>query len=189
MFRSTLMALGLVSASALNAAEFPPAMADFIENDLKGWINAPAIIAAVRAQNSQTAGLSQADIDARDTAWRQQVGQPSQPLIETVLSAPLSDYLRERVTAAGGRITEVFVMDANGLNVAASSVTSDYWQGDEAKFSESYGRGAGAVFIDDVELDESTQRYQGQVSFSLSDPASGVPIGAVTVGLDASAFY
>ena len=86
-------------------------------------------------------------------------------------------------------IAEVFIMDAQGLNVAASAVTSDYWQGDEAKFQQTYGVGPDAVHISEVELDESTQTYQAQVSLSLTDPATGALIGAVTFGLNAQAFY
>lgn len=64
-------------------------------------------------------------------------------------------------------------MDARGLNVAASDVTSDYWQGDEEKFSATHEVGAGALHISDVEMDKSTQRYQGQISLTISDPATG----------------
>ena len=76
-------------------------------------------------------------------------------------------------------------MDAQGLNVAASSVTSDYWQGDEAKHQETYGKGAGAVHFSAIEFDESSQMYQAQISISLSDPDSGAVIGAMTIGVDA----
>jgi uncharacterized phage infection (PIP) family protein YhgE len=37
------------------------------------------------------------------------------------------------------------VKDNKGLNVGQSDVTSDYWQGDEAKWKKSYKMGAGAV--------------------------------------------
>ena len=76
-------------------------------------------------------------------------------------------------------------MDAQGLNVAASDMTSDYWQGDEAKHSETYGAGPDGFHISEIEFDDSTQRYQAQVSFTLIDPATGSAIGAVTVGVDA----
>ena len=77
-------------------------------------------------------------------------------------------------------------MDAQGLNVAASGLTSDYWQGDEAKFTETYGKGAGAVHFGEVEFDESSQTYQAQISVTVTDPATGQPIGAITVGVDAA---
>ena len=105
--------------------------------------------------------------------------------IAPVLNNPVSDALRARIEASMGAMTEVFIMDEHGLNVAASAVTSDMWQGDEAKFQDTYGKGAGSVHIGEVELDESTQRYQGQISVTIVDPDTGAPIGALTVGVDA----
>ena len=147
------------------------------------------MIEAVNAQNTQTAGSSEVQILEWDTQWRAEVGQASQPLISEVMGRDLSGFLSEQVAASGGRITEIFVMDALGLNVAASSVTSDYWQGDEAKYKKSFGVGAGAVFVDAVEFDESAQTYQGQISISLTDPATGAVVGAMTIGLNAEAFF
>ena len=39
----------------------------------------------------------------------------------------------------------------------------------------------------EVEFDESTQTFQGQVSVTIVDPASGEAIGAMTLGLNAEA--
>ena len=80
-------------------------------------------------------------------------------------------------------------MDGRGLNVAASDATSDYWQGDEEKFTETYGKGAGGILVGDIEYDESTQTYQGQVSLAIADPETGAVIGAVTVGLNAEKLF
>ena len=93
--------------------------------------------------------------------------------------------LRDRIAEYNGQITEIFVMDSVGLNVAASDITSDFWQGDEAKFTETYGRGPGSIHISDIELDESTQRYQGQISVTIVDPSNGLAVGAMTIGVDA----
>jgi len=60
--------------------------------------------------------------------------------------------------------------------------TSDYWQGDEAKFKKSYNGGSGAVFVDDVEFDDSAQAYLCQVSVPVKDGAE--VIGAITIGVD-----
>jgi len=76
------------------------------------------------------------------------------------------------------------VTDNRGLNVAASDATSDYWQGDEDKFTKVFPVPDG-VFISAVELDESTQRYQGQISMTLTDPQTGEALGTLTVGIDA----
>ena len=84
----------------------------------------------------------------------------------------------------GGQVLEIFVMDNRGLNVAQSDVTSDYWQGDEAKWKKTYSVGPDAVFVDEVELDESSQTFQAQISMSIKDPATNAVIGAITVGVN-----
>ncbi len=189
MLRSSLFALSVFAAPMAHATEVPPAMSQYIYEDLMTWINDAQIVQAITAQNGKTGNLSEAELIARDTVWRAEVGSSNAPLINEVLNAPLSAFLKEHLVNSQGRITEVFVMDHMGLNVAASAVTSDYWQGDEAKFQETFTKGSGAVFIDEIELDESTQTYQGQVSFAVTDPATGNVVGAITVGLDASAFF
>ena len=40
------------------------------------------------------------------------------------------------------------------------------------------------MIIGDVELDESTQTFQSQLSMSITDQATGKVIGAITVGID-----
>lgn len=157
----------------------------FAVQALATWASDPVIIAAVRDQNTRHAALTQADIDALDQGWTAELGKSVQPTISSVLTSPPSDVLRSQMEVSAGLMTEVFVMDFLGLNVAASGATSDYWQGDEAKFSETFPIGADAIHVSDVEFDESAQLYQIQVSFSLTDPADGTVIGAVTVGLNA----
>ncbi len=182
---SVIGAISVLAAGIAQADEFTPAMQEYLEAELSGWASDTAFVSAINAQNAQTGGYDQSRIDELDLQWRAEVGTGSTPTITPVMENALAEVLRERVAAAGGRITEVFVMDAQGLNVAASDVTSDYWQGDEAKFQETYGRGPGSHHFGEVEFDESTQTYQGQISMTIVDPSSGQAIGAVTVGVDA----
>jgi len=180
-----MAAAAALIGSAATANEFGPAMQDYMNNEIMGWANDPVLIEAIRAQNEMTAGYSADDIEAADQKWRAEVGTSSTPTISPVIDNAAADFLRAQLEASGGTITEVFIMDAQGLNVAATGATSDYWQGDEAKFSETYEVGVGAVHIGDIEFDESSQRYQGQVSITLVDPETQAPVGAMTVGLDA----
>lgn len=181
LFATTLSALALPAA----ANDFQPAMETFLNDQIMTWAADPVIVDAVRAQNARTAGLGQDQIDALDQAWRGEVGKPATPTITPVLENAAADFLRAQVDASQGRITEIILMDARGLNVAVSAITSDMWQGDEEKHSETYMLGAGAAHFSAIELDESTGRYQGQISFTLVDPATGDAVGAMTVGIDA----
>lgn len=180
-----ITAATILACSAAAANEYEPAMQSYLQDNVVTWASDPVLVDAIRAQNARTSGYSQDQIIAMDQDWRAQVGSADAPLVNEVLSNPAAEFLRAQVSGSGGTITEVFVMDAHGLNVAASAATSDMWQGDEAKFQETYPNGPNATHFSDVEFDESTQSYQGQISMSVVDPASGEVIGAITIGVDA----
>lgn len=157
----------------------------YAERQLSTWLDNPDLIAAVRAQNAANADITQAEIDALDLDWRAQTKvEGGGPLIASLMNRPVSKWLLEQQTATAGLVTEVFVMDNKGLNVAQSEVTSDYWQGDEAKWKETYGNGGGSYHISEVEFDESTGFYQSQASIPITDPATGELIGAITFGIN-----
>ncbi|WP_183830703.1 hypothetical protein [Rhizobium sp. BK377] len=161
-------------------------IADYVTSDVKPWLNDPAVIEAIKAQNAANASLGAADIDALDKKWRAEVDGSDHTMIDGVLGNALSKFLQEKKAASDGKIAEIFVMDAKGLNVGQSDATSDYWQGDEAKFQKSFGAGKDAVFVDEIEKDESTQALQSQASVTISDD-KGTPIGAITVGVNVDA--
>ena len=166
--------------------EFSAPLTALAMSEIKALASDPALIAAIVAQNAVSAGYDQAKIDALDTQWRAEVGAASKPLIDATLGNAASQYLKGAQEASAGKYTEIFAMDAKGLNVAQSTLTSDYWQGDEDKFTGSFGAGADAVHLGEVEQDESTQVFQSQVSVPVTDPATGALIGAITVGVDVS---
>lgn len=158
----------------------------FMQSGVAPWLKDPTIISAIKAQNAKNAGLTEADIIALDKKWRAEVDAADKPLINETLGNAVSKYLKDQQAASKGAIAEVFVMDNKGLNVGQSDVTSDYWQGDEAKFKKSFGAGKDAVFVDGVEKDESTQALQSQASMTIVDE-TGTPIGAITVGVNMDA--
>lgn len=185
MMKRLVAAALLASATTAHANDFAPAMQSYLDEEIRDWAMSGPIVRAINDQNAMTAGYDQAMIDQLDQRWRSEVGASDTPTITPVLNGDAAEFLRQQVEAAEGRITEVFIMDARGLNVASSAVTSDYWQGDEAKFSETYGRGSDAVHLGEIEFDDSTGTYQGQISLTIVDPDTGKPIGAMTVGVDA----
>ena len=164
--------------------EYEPALRALAEEQLSAWVADPQVTDAILAQNAKHAGISDSQVNELDQTWRAGVDAGGAPMIDEVLGTPTSQMLLGLAEESEGLVTEVFVMDAFGLNVAQSGVTSDYWQGDEAKWQETFGVGAGAMHFSEVEFDESTQTYQTQVSMAISDPASGDVIGAVTFGID-----
>ncbi|WP_238364721.1 hypothetical protein [Mesobacterium pallidum] len=177
----------MLGATTLQANEFEPAMRSYLETEVLTWAMDPVIVARIKEQNTAHASLDQAAIDAMDAQWRKEVGAAATPTIDPVVNNAASDFLRDHVDGSVGIISEIFVMDAHGMNAAASGITSDYWQGDEDKFQQTFGVGPDAVHFGEVEFDESSQRFQAQLSITIRDPETGDAIGAMTVGLNAEA--
>jgi len=184
IFVVATVVLGLVALRTEAQDVTGPARA-LADSQIRAWIADPMVIDAVKAQNAKHAGLTQAEIEGLDQQWRSETGASIQPLIDSVLNNALSRHLRELKANGRGLFTEIFVMDNKGLNVGQSDITSDYWQGDEDKWQQTYGAGPGAIHISEVELDESSQTFQTQISLPVLDPATGAVIGAITVGVDA----
>lgn len=188
MLRTLLLtavaAVAVTSAAYADDAEIKAKAESFAQTEIKKWAADPDIVAAVTAANTERAGYDQAKLDELDKQWRAEVGAAAHPLIDATAANPASAKLKAICDGQGGLVTEAFVMDAKGLNVGMCDATSDYWQGDEPKWQKTYSAGPDAVFVDDVEQDESTQKFQVQTSITVVD-ASGKAIGAMTVGLDA----
>jgi len=181
---STFLAMSLAT---VHAEPPQPDMDKLISPELlqqiQEFISAEIVTVSVQAQNARLNDLSQDKIDALDNQWKAEREAADKPLIAATLSSPLSVYLARIQGKSLGLYPEIFVMDQNGLNVGQSSVTSDFWQGDEDKFQKTYDVSDDAIFIDAAEWDDELKIWRNQVSFTLLDSAKK-KIGAVTVELN-----
>jgi hypothetical protein len=142
------------------------------------------LIEALRASNAKRSHMTQSDIDKLEATWQREIDSSSRPLIDSVVENSLAERMRKVIDSDGNRINEIGVIDAMGLSIAQSSPNSDIWQGEEVKFTKTFQVGPDAVFVDEVEFDNSTQAMQSQANFTVKDPATGKAIGAVTVGIN-----
>lgn len=148
--------------------------------DLREMMASPIVSSAVSERNAARATLTQDEVDALDLIWREETkSNGAQPHIALALGSPLSTYLLRQQAASKGLYYEIFVMDLKGLNVGQSSITSDFWQGDEAKFQKTVPFGAGTVFIDEPEFNDETGVWVAQVNMTLDD--KGEVIGGSTI--------
>jgi hypothetical protein len=163
-------------ASFSFAEEAPDSVKNLVPN-LKPWCENPVIVNAVKEQNAK--GMTLDQIKARDAQWRKTSGFDDE--MKAMMESPAAKELTSMETGKP-YFFEIFLMDKLGANVAMTNKTSDYWQGDEAKFTESFKGGAGAVHIGEVEFDESAQAYLVQISLPVMD--GGSAIGAMTIGVN-----
>ncbi len=157
-----VIASGL-AVPALADGEHVAPMKQLAATKVSSWAGNPAVIDAINAQNAKYASLSQADIDKMDKTWRAEVKAGGGPLSSGILANALSAFLKKVKEDSAGLYTEIFVMDNKGLNVGQSDVTSDYWQGDEAKWQKTYSVGPKAVHVGKIDTDESSQMLQSDL--------------------------
>ncbi len=138
--------------------------------------SAPEVVKAVKAQNAKGATL--ADVQAFDKKWMATPGVAD--FMTALIDSDAGAYLK-KVQASTPYYSEIFVTDKLGANVAMTGKTSDYWQGDEPKFTESFKDGKGEVFVSDVAFDKSTQTYVVHVSVPVRD--GGATIGVLVAGV------
>ena len=183
-FSAVLGAVATLFSVGPTLAEPPPPAGDFIDAtllaELGEFVAQPAVRAALASQNRATSALQPAEIEALDRQWVAERGQPSQPLVSRALANPLSTYVAQVQAGSVGLIVQILAFDAKGLNAGISSVTSDYWQGDEAKWTKTVGANPRAVFIDEPEFDEEFSIWRAQVSFAVPDEAGSIALGGVT---------
>ena len=173
-----LVAPGLLHAQDLSQEELESLLGVKIRFATHMAFN-PSIIRAVEQQNNQKLAL--AEIKSRDDEWKD-AGDSMTALIRETTQNEVAKYFQRRVDN-NSSIDEVFLTDNQGANVAAYPPTSDYWQGDEEKWTASYNNGNGVVFIGPLELDESTQKTLVQISAPIisNDETIGVLVLGVSV--------
>jgi hypothetical protein len=120
-------------------------------------------------------GLPIAEVLGFDKQWQEDVKNKSagasdfqQKLLDNVSSNRLRDTIKDI------RVLEVFVTDSIGSLVGLSSLTSDFYQGDEAKFTDSFNSCEGGIHVGDVEYDESASSLAQQVSVCIASASCGV---------------
>jgi hypothetical protein len=149
-------------------------------DEVRSYLGSDIVQMSVRNQNLKSVDRTQADIDTLDKEWRAETAGKLKPLISATLSNPLSAYLTRIQAHSNGLFTEIFVMDNKGLNVGQSSISSDYWQGDEDKWQKTYLVGPGAVFIDAPEWDAESKTWRAQLNIAVDDTTTHQVIGAAT---------
>jgi hypothetical protein len=172
--------VALAATAALSVpvfAEKAPEKVNTVLAPLSKVASSPAVVAAVKAQNAK--GLTLDAIKQMDEKW---MGTPGvADFMKALMDNECGKYLKQ-AQAEQGYLTEVFVTDSQGANVCQTAKTSDYWQGDEEKFTGAWKGGAGQTLVGDVAFDKSSQAYVSQISVPVKD--GGKVIGVAVFSVD-----
>jgi len=159
--------------SALSPAE--AAALQKVVTTIESWGKDPVLIKEVASQNAHR--LSAADVATIDKAW---MAGGENERVARLLSNACATRLKSLISS-NAAFNESFVMDDQGANVCMTDRTSDFWQGDEAKWQKSFNGGKGTTFVDQPKYDVSAKAILVQVSVPVID--GNATIGAITVGV------
>ncbi|MGD8175820.1 transporter substrate-binding domain-containing protein [Marinimicrobium sp. ARAG 43.8] len=151
---------------------------------LARWLSEPRLVEALRSRHADERKPDETERRRLDSRWREAFSEKTPEAIADLHDEDVSSRLRALAIDAEWPITEVILTDALGFNVAVSDLTSDYWQGDETKFTEAWPLNEDQLHFDPVTYDESSRRFLVHISRPVIDPESGVRLGVLTVGVD-----
>lgn len=140
----------------------------------------PHIIKEINQRNSEKISLEK--IKQLDALWP--TVTIDHPLKQSMFISPAGRYLKSRVEFENSIFSEIFLTDNQGANITAWPITSDYWQGDEAKWQRSFNEGRGDIYIGNLEYDESTQTDAIQISVPVIQNRRA--IGVIIAGIKLS---
>ena len=153
---------------------------DRLYSSAKTLLNLPSLVEEVQISNESP--LSEPEIMKRDQLWIKESKHVGHADALTMLDLPLSKVFKKWQSQFKGVVTELILTDSQGKNIAISKLTSDYWQGDENKFTKIFKQSKGYNF-DSVTYDASTHHFQVQLSFPVLDDNNS-HIGVLILGVD-----
>ena len=150
----------------------------YTKEKLMAWCTDPVFVKACNEQNAKKTSLDQ--IKKIDKEWTD--AEDELPIQKELMSNNCAKEIL-RMCKELGVITECFVMDNQGANVGQNVLTSDYWQGDEPKWQESFNQGKGGVHFDKAKLDKSTNKVDQKIGLPIIDENGNI-VGAICIGIN-----
>jgi hypothetical protein len=118
-------------------------------------------------------------VEAIDQQWQKDRKVP--PTLAGILSNPAARFLSD-VVKQDQLYREILVADRHGRLVAASQITSDYYQADEGWFTQALDDGRrGRITVSDVRRDESADVYAFDISVPVEDPEGDALAGIMKI--------
>ena len=140
-----------------------------------------ARVAEVRraAQDASRDTFDKATTDLQDQEWQREHRPPAS--LAGLLTSSASRFVAD-VVKHDPLYREIIVTDRHGRLVAASQITTDYFQGDEGWWTQALDDGRrGRIFVGDVRRDESAGVYAFEIAVPIVSPDNEDIVGVMKV--------
>lgn len=155
---------------------------DFINIEMKQWVNGDLVIDTLARHNEKNANLSEANLKIEDNNWRSELRKFNQPLISEIMGNELSTYLKKILEDGKGVYTEIIIIDSKGLNAAQTIISENYWNVGRPRWDKTFLVKSYSPYISEVHYSDETNKFQAEVSFMIIRDEQ--PIGVVFAGID-----
>ena len=123
--------------------------------------------------------VDQRQIEALDAEWQKNRQLPAG--LSGLLSNSASRFVTD-VARQDPLYREILVTDRHGRIVAASQLTTDYYQADEGWWTQALDDGRrGRIFVSDVRFDDSARMYAFDIAVPIAAPDSDELVGVMKI--------
>jgi hypothetical protein len=141
----------------------------------------PVLLEAIRSQNHTLAQMTQEEIETIDRQWIAEKGGAQGHRITDMRAHPASHRL-QALLRGSGVASHAILMDDKGRTVAMAATTTDWFQGDEAKWLQTFGRGPDTRHVSAPEpIHDGRALVVRWISVPLADPQTSLPLGAISL--------
>lgn len=135
------------------------------------------LVQDLSAASNEQGPLAKLEIDQLDIKWQKASASnnTADPLVSAVIANRLGDEFRQFQEDFPQHI-EIFLTNQQGINVAATNITSDYYQADEEWWQVAYQKG---LYIGQPEYDESIASIAIIIAARVNVPETESPIGVL----------
>lgn len=171
----TVVSVFLFTVLAFAGEKAPQKVFDLANKELAKYGDDAVIKKAVVSENAKGKTIDQ--VKETDKKWMATAGVDE--FMKSKMESECGKYL-QKIQKGAPYFSEIFLTDNLGANVCMTDKTSDYWQGDEPKFTDAFS--SAAVTVSDVKFDKSSQTYSVHISVPVKD--GGAVIGVLIMGVD-----
>ena len=168
-----------ISQHVTSSTKMNQSVKTFVVSTLIPLMSNPIFVDGVKAQNAKD--ISMEVIKRIDREWQE--AEEELPIHKELMGNAVGMEIKRFIQSTPA-VVEAFVMDNKGANVGQNDLTSDYWQGDEAKWKNSYNNGKGGLDVGKEKFDVSANTTLQQISLPIIDGEKVV--GAICIGLNIS---
>lgn len=171
--------------AAASAAPWKAPLESLTENEMRAMASDPALTEAL-AKAAEHGYLTDERLHELEEIWKREEYTPEKPLRDSITRSPAADRLREILDKSDGLYTELFLLDRQGMTVAATRADGSLRRIREPFWKQTAERHSLMPFTGEPGFNEDTGLFQAFAAVSVLRAEKF--IGLLVAGADVERF-